>query len=347
VRRERLLRGLRSLRARVLLLYAVLALLNLASWGWALAVFRGGALPLALCVTVYGLGLRHAVDADHIAAIDNVTRKLLQQGQRPAAVGFFFAIGHSTLVMVTTAVVAVAAGALEGMRHFERTAATFGTLISASFLFAIAAVNVLIFLTTYRTYRRLRAGTRSAPQDLESLVGGGALARLLAPLLGLVTRSWHMFALGLLFGLGFDTATEVAVFGVSIGELSKGASLAAILTFPALFAAGMSLVDTTDGVMMLGAYRWALVNPLRKLHYNMAITLLSVAMAVLIGLLELVGLAAERVRWQGLPWKALAALSQYVNSLGLILIALALGAWLCSYLWVRWAGGLRGSGAAG
>jgi high-affinity nickel-transport protein len=282
---------------------------------------------------VYGLGLRHAVDPDHIAAIDNATRKLMEDRKRPVGVGFFFALGHSAVVLIVTMVVARAATMLEHFRSFRELGGTIGVSVSALFLFVIAIMNLTVFLSVYGSYRRLRAGAIHVSGSSDTLLSaGGLLSRLFRPLFALVSRSWHMLPLGFLFGLSFDTATEVAVFSISIAQAIHGLSLWAVLLFPTLFAAGMSLVDTTDGVMMLGAYEWALVKPLRKLYYNMTITLLSVVIALVVGTIETLGLLARRFSLTGSPWRVIAALNANFNDLGFLIIGLLVLAWAGSYL---------------
>ncbi|HLJ71437.1 MAG TPA: HoxN/HupN/NixA family nickel/cobalt transporter, partial [Roseiarcus sp.] len=202
----------------------------------------------------------------------------------------------------------------------------------AIFLLAIAAMNIVIFFSIYESYRRVRAGGAYIEGDLDVLLNSrGFLARLFRPLFKLVTKSWHMLPLGFLFGLGFDTATEVAVFGVSAAQAAKGAPLATILVFPVLFAAGMSLVDTADGVMMLGAYRWAFVKPMRKLYYNMTITLVSVVAALLIGGVEALGLIGDKLELKGAFWDAVSGLNDNFNGLGFAIIGVFFLAWLVSY----------------
>ena len=322
-----------ELRTRLLGIYSVLAILNVGAWVCALAVFHGTPVSLALMLMIYGLGLRHAVDADHIAAIDNVTRKFMEDHQRPVAVGFFFALGHSAVVVVVTLVVARAARMLGRFQSFRDLGGTISVCVSTLFLLAIAIMNLLVFLSVYKSYRRVRAGGTHVEQDLSAMLNsGGLLSRLFRPLFGLVTQSWHMLPLGFLFGLGFDTATEVAVFSISIAQVAEGVSLWAVLIFPVLFAAGMSLVDTTDGVMMLGAYEWAFVKPLRKLYYNMTITLLSVVIALLVGAIEALGLLGHRLRLNGPLWRVIATLNGNFTDLGLFIIALILAAWALSYL---------------
>jgi nickel/cobalt transporter (NiCoT) family protein len=322
-----------DVRARLVAIYSVLAALNLGAWLWAIVAFRNRPALLGVALVVYGLGLRHAVDADHIAAIDNVTRKLMQMKQRPVSVGFFFAIGHSTTVILVAAVVAVLATVLGSFGSFQSISGIVGTAVSALFLLAIAMMNIVIFASIYKSYRRVRAGGRYVEEDLDILLNNrGFLARLFRPLFRLVTKSWHMFPLGVLFGLGFDTATEVAVFGVSAAQAAKGVPLAAILVFPVLFAAGMSLIDTTDGAMMLGAYEWAFVKPMRKLYYNMTITLVSVLVAVVIGGIEALGLAGDQLALKGGLWDAIGALNDNFNNLGFVIIGVFMTAWLVSFI---------------
>jgi len=325
-----------GLRARLIGIYGVLAVLNVGAWLWALAVFHGTPVSLALMLMIYGLGLRHAVDADHIAAIDNVTRKFMEDHRRPVAVGFFFALGHSAVVLIVTMVVARTARMLGRFQSFRDLGGTISVCVSTLFLLVIAIMNILVFLSVYKSYRRVRSGGAHVEENLSAMLnGGGVLSRLFRPLFGLVTRSWHMLPLGFLFGLGFDTATEVAVFSISISQVAQGISLWGVLVFPALFAAGMSLVDTTDGVMMLGAYEWAFANPLRKLYYNMTITLLSVAIALLVGAIEALGLLGHRFRLNGPLWRLIATLNGNFTDLGLFIIGLILIAWALSYLLYR------------
>ncbi len=274
-----------GVRPRVIAFGVLLVAANVGTWAWALLAFRGYPLLLGTALLAYGLGLRHALDADHIAAIDNVTRKLMQQGQRPVGVGFFFSLGHSTVVVVASIAIAGTAAALHGrLATFRSAGGTIGTLVSASFLLAIAVMNCFILAATFRAFRRVRAGGAYVEEDLDALLSGGKfLARIFRPLFRMIRRSWHMYPLGFLFGLGFDTATEIGLLGISAAQASTGMPIWSILVFPALFTAGMSLVDTTDSVLMLGAYGWAFTKPIRKLYYNLTITAVSVVVALLVG----------------------------------------------------------------
>jgi high-affinity nickel-transport protein len=322
-----------DLRARLLTIYAVVATLNFGAWAWALVAFHNRPALLGLALLIYGLGLRHAVDADHIAAIDNVTRKLIQMKQRPVSVGFFFALGHSAIVVVVVGLVTGATTMLGHLQSFHEIGGTISTTISALFLLAIAAMNIVIFVSIYRSYRRVRAGGVYVEEDIDILLNGrGLVSRLFRPLFRLVGKSWHMFLLGFLFGLGFDTATEIAMFGLSASQAAQGMSIEAIIVFPVLFAAGMSLIDTTDGVMMLGAYEWAFVKPIRKLYYNMTITLVSALVAVLIGGIEALGLIAGKFGLEGGLWTVIGTLNENFNNLGFVIIGVFIAAWALSYV---------------
>ncbi|HET7566237.1 MAG TPA: HoxN/HupN/NixA family nickel/cobalt transporter, partial [Gemmatimonadaceae bacterium] len=294
-----------NLRGRVAAVYVVLVAGNIAAWVVAVVAFRRYPVLLGAALLAYGFGLRHAIDADHIAAIDNVTRKLMQDGQRPVTVGLYFSLGHSTVVVLASVAIAITAMALKGrFAALHAVGGVIGTLTSALFLLLIAVMNLFIFAAVSRTFRRVRAGGAYIEEELDTLLaGGGLLARIFRPLFGMVRRSWHMYPLGFLFGLGFDTATEIGLLGISAAEASKGMSVWSILVFPALFTVGMSLVDTTDGILMLGAYGWAFTKPIRKLYYNMTITFVSVVVALLVGGIEALGLLGNRFALTGGFWR--------------------------------------------
>ena len=329
-----------SLRRPIMGIYALVLLGNLAVWAWAAMVFRAQPVLLGTALLAYGFGLRHAVDADHIAAIDNVTRKLMQAGRRPVSVGFFFALGHSTVVILATAAVAATATALAGrFDAFKAIGGIIGTSVSALFLFAIAAANIVILRAVWRTFQHVRRGGRYVEEDFDLLLNSrGLLARLFRPLFRLITRSWHMFPLGFLFGLGFDTATEVALLGISATQAAQGVSVWSIMVFPALFAAGMSLIDTTDGILMLGAYDWAFIKPVRKLYYNLTITLVSVIVAVLIGGVEALGLLGDQFGLKGAFWDGVGAANDHFAALGVVIIGLFIAAWIGSAIIYRYTG---------
>jgi high-affinity nickel-transport protein len=322
----------RGTRRALVVLYSVLISANIGAWLWAAAAFRHYPVLFGAALLAYGLGLRHAIDADHIAAIDNVTRRLMQSGQRPVATGFFFSMGHSTVVVLASAAIAATAVALDTRLASLRSAgALIGTLVSAGFLLAIAVMNLFVLAGVYRTFHRVRAGGRYVEEDLDTLLaGGGVIARVFRPLFGVVRKSWHMYPLGLLFGMGFDTATEIALLGLSAAEAAHGMSIWSIMVFPALFTAGMSLVDTTDGVLMIGAYGWAFAKPVRKLYYNLTITFVSVLVALLVGAIETLGLVAGRLRPIGGFWLLVQELNANFGTLGAAIISLFVATWLVS-----------------
>lgn len=323
---------------RIAMLYAILTAINLGAWAWAALLFRAQPMLLGTALLAYGFGLRHAVDADHIAAIDNVTRKLMQEGKRPVGVGFFFAAGHSTVVVLLATAVAATAAALTGrFTALREIGGVIGAGVSSLFLFAVAAMNCLVLRQVWRSYRRVRNGGSYRDGDLETLSQQrGLLARLFRPLFRLIGASWQMMPIGFLFGLGFDTATEVALLGISATAAAKAVSIWAILVFPALFGAGMALVDTTDGVLMLGAYDWAFVKPIRKLYYNLVITLVSVVVAVVIGGIEALGLLAAQFDLGGRFWGGIGVLNDNFNALGFAIIGIFIAAWVGSVLFYRY-----------
>jgi high-affinity nickel-transport protein len=327
-----------GLRGPLIGIYAVLIVGNLAAWIWAVLIFRNQPLLMGTALLAYGFGLRHAVDADHIAAIDNVTRKLMQDGKRPVSIGFWFALGHSTVIILAAAAVAGMTSALQSrFAEFKDLGGIISASVSALFLFAIAAMNLVILRGIWRTFRHVRRGGGYVDEDFDLLLNSrGMLARWFRPLFRMISSGWQMFPLGFLFGLGFDTATEVALLGVSATQASAGVSLASVLVFPALFAAGMSLIDTTDGVLMLGAYNWAFVKPVRKLYYNLTITLVSVIVAIVVGGIETLGLIGGHLRSRGWFWDQLASLNGNFSVMGFCIVGIFAVAWLGSAIIYRY-----------
>ncbi len=237
-----------NVRAKIIVIYALLIAANVAAWIWALVAFNHYPVLLGTAFLAYSFGLRHAVDADHIAAIDNVTRKLMQEGKRPVGIGLFFSLGHSTIVVLASVAVAATATAFKNrMEAFHSIGGIIGTLVSAAFLLLIAAVNVYILVNVYRTFQHVKNGGEYVDEDFNMLMAkSGVLARLLRPMFRMIEKSWHMYPLGFLFGLGFDTATEVGLLGISAASAANGMPIWSILVFPALFTAGMTLIDTTE-----------------------------------------------------------------------------------------------------
>jgi nickel/cobalt transporter (NiCoT) family protein len=262
-----------------------------------------------------------------------VTRKLMQDGKRPVTVGFFFALGHSAVVLIVAAAVAATAAALESrVEAWKDIGGVISTSVSALFLFLIAAMNIVILRGVWRSFNKVRRGEPYNNDDLDLLLNSrGLLARLFRPLFRFVSGPLWMLPLGFLFGLGFDTATEVSLLGISASQAAQGVSMGVVLVFPVLFAAGMSLVDTTDGVLMLGAYDWAFVRPIRKLYYNLTITLVSVLVAVLIGGIETLGLLADQFSLKGGFWDLIGTLNDNFNNLGFVIIGVFILAWVVSF----------------
>ncbi len=323
-----------SLKNRIFVMFGALVAANVIVWLWAFAVLPGRPLLLGAALLAYSFGLRHAVDADHIAAIDNVTRKLMQQGQRPIAVGLYFSLGHSLVVGILSLAVAFAATKVQSnFASLKAFGAVVGTGVSALFLLAIALFNIIVLISIYRTFQAVKRGEQLVESDFDALLNSrGFLARIFRPLFGMASKSWHMLLIGFLFGLGFDTATEVALFGVSAVQATHGASALTILLFPALFAAGMTLVDTADGVLMLGAYGWAFMKPIRKLYYNLSITAVSVIVALLVGGLEALNLIGDQLGLtdSGGVWGAIGSLNDNFGVLGYIIIGIFVLSWIGS-----------------
>ncbi len=327
-----------STKSKVIAIYAMLVVFNLGAWFWAVAAFHRYPVLLGTAFLAYSFGLRHAVDADHIAAIDNVTRKLMQQGKRPVAVGLMFSLGHSTVVIVGSIAIAATALALQHRIDAVREiGGVVGTLVSSLFLFGIAVVNLIVLRSVYRTFTRVRRGGAYVEEDFDLLLGNrGFLNRLFRPMFSMIGRSWHMYPLGILFGLGFDTATEIGLLGLSAAEASKGLSLWSVLVFPVLFAAGMSLIDTTDSILMLGAYGWAYVKPIRKLYYNITITSVSVVVAFAVGGIEALGLLAGHFHPKGVFWNLINTLNGNFGLLGYGIVGLFALSWVVSIAIYKW-----------
>jgi high-affinity nickel-transport protein len=328
-----------NFRRKVIGLYLCLIALNIAAWTWAVFAFAGNVVLLGAAVLAYTFGLRHAFDADHIAAIDTTTRKLMQRDVRPTTVGFHFAVGHSLALFVFVAAIAAWGtwGGLDGSFNLINSSAGLAsTLVSASFLVVMAALNLTIARSTYVTFRRVRRGGAYVEEDFDVLLNKrGFYSRIFRPVFRLVHKSWHMMFIGFLFGLGFDTATEVSLLGIAGAEAAKGLSVWVILAFPALFAAGMSLMDTTDSVLMVRAYGWAFRNPIRKLYYNLTITIVSAVVALAVAGIEALALTSEQFSLRGRVWDEVNALSDHWGFLGVLVGSLFVGCWLVSMLVYR------------
>ncbi len=300
-----------------------------------------GAFTVGLGLTAYTLGLRHAFDADHISAIDNTTRKLMGERGRPLSVGFWFSLGHSTIVFVLALLFSLGIRALNGpVRHSDSTlhAVTnvLGTGISGGFLYVIAALNLTILFGILRVFRDMHRGQYDEAELDHQLNTRGLMNRFCGRFTKTIRQPWQMYPIGLLFGLGFDTATEVALLFLAAGAAGAGLPFYAILCLPILFAAGMSLLDTIDGSFMNFAYGWAFSKPVRKVYYNLTITALSVAVALIIGTVELLGLAANKLNLRGGFWNSVSLLN--MNTLGYVIVAMFVATWAIALLVWRLAG---------
>src|SRR5690348_11026739 len=279
----------------------------------------------------YTLGMRHAFDADHIAAIDNTTRKLVSEGKRPLSTGFWFSLGHSSVVFVLALLLNFGIRSLDeqvrnSSSQLQYTTNIIGTMVSGVFLFLIAAINIVILAGIVRMFRDMRAGRYNDEQLEEQLNKRGLMNRFLGPLARRIDSPWKMYPIGFLFGLGFDTATEVALLVLAGTAVIGGLPFYAILSLPILFAAGMSLFDTADGCFMNFAYDWAFAKPVRKVYYNMTITGLSVFVAVFIGAIEILGLIAQNAHLDGSFWDFLAGFN--INTAGFVIVGVFVVTWI-------------------
>jgi nickel/cobalt transporter (NiCoT) family protein len=289
-----------------------------------------GAFTIGIGVTAYTLGLRHAFDADHISAIDNTTRKLMADGKRPLSVGFWFSLGHSTIVFALALLISIGVRTVDGPvrngdSNLHHVADGIGTLVSGCFLYAIAAINIVILLGIVRVFREMRTGRYDERQLEAELDRRGLMNRVLGRLTKTVTTPGQMYPIGVLFGLGFDTASEVALLVLAGGAAGAGLPWYAILCLPILFAAGMSLMDSIDGSFMNFAYGWAFSQPVRKVFYNITITGLSVAVAAVVGTIELGGLIASRLGLSGSFWSWFESID--INMLGFLIVGLFVVTW--------------------
>jgi high-affinity nickel-transport protein len=314
------------------LIYAGIIVITILAFTASLIIGRIS-VPLAgLGIVAYVFGLRHGVDADHIAAIDNTTRKLIQQGKRPFTVGTWFSLGHSTvvvglivgLVMATRAVAA-------SIPALQSDGAMIGTLASGMFLFLIGLLNTIIVLGVYRIFKQLRQGDLNQKELEDYLDKRGFMNRFFRPLFRIVSASWQIFPIGVLFGLGFDTASEVALIAISVGVgVSTSIPISYILVLPLMFTCGMVFVDTTDGVTMRMAYGWAFINPVRKIFYNLTVTIISVLIAFVIGGVEVLQVLSTELNLNGGFWDSLNGLN--FETIGYAIVALIAAAWIASVI---------------
>jgi nickel/cobalt transporter (NiCoT) family protein len=314
--------------------YGAVVLLHVVGWGALLPYGIGHPAFLGLGGLAYTFGLRHAFDADHIAAIDNTTRKLLQEGRRPVGIGFFFSLGHSTVVLLIAVALGLAIkwlveGVVGGSGQVALVGGLIGTSVSGVFLVVIGVLNLLILLDIVRLYGRMRRGEYDHDSLRQDLVAGGLMARVFGRLFRVVSASWHLYPIGFLFGLGFDTASEVALLAISAGAAAQGLPFLAIVSLPVIFAAGMSLMDTTDGAFMAKTYSWAFSNPIRKVFYNLTVTALSVFVALFVGVVELSQLMIAKLGLHGPVFDAIGGLD--FGSLGFVIVGAFVVTWAVAF----------------
>ena len=326
---------------------SAIAALHLAGWGLFL-YYSGHYRPLVgLGLTAYLFGLRHAFDADHIAAIDNTTRKLLQQGQRPLGVGFFFSLGHSTIVFSLAAGLALAARTVNTeIPAFHSYGLYISAGVSGTFLWIIGILNLIVLVDILRIFREMRGGHYDRERLENRLMERGMMSRFFGRFFRLIDHSWQMYPLGVLFGLGFDTATEVALIALAAGVATHAVPLLAILSLPILFAAGMCMMDTLDGAFMSHAYAWAFANPIRKVYYNITVTSLSVVVALAIGTVELLQVMSTKFALSGGFWDWLnnldfETLGYGIVGLFLLMWAMSVAVWKLRRIEERWTADLR------
>jgi nickel/cobalt transporter (NiCoT) family protein len=322
---------------------AFVLLLHVVGWGLLLFVIvpahyqvgAAGVYGIGLGVTAYTLGMRHAFDADHIAAIDNTTRKLMAEKRKPLSVGFWFSLGHSSVVFALCLLLGFGVRSLAGQMTsdssaLQRMTSVIGVSVSGVFLYLIGIINLVLLVGIVRVFRQMRRGTFDEAQLEEHLNKRGLLNRILGWATRTVTKSWQMYPIGLLFGLGFDTATEISLLVLAGGAAAFALPWYAVLTLPVLFAAGMSLLDTVDGAFMNFAYGWAFAKPVRKVYYNLTITGLSVAVALIIGTIELVSIVTDKLGIHTGPLAAIGGLD--LNYVGFVIVALFVLTWLAALL---------------
>jgi high-affinity nickel-transport protein len=321
----------RGERARLGGFFGAVGVLHLAGWGLLLAYAAQHPGFLALGGLAYTFGLRHAFDADHISAIDNTTRKLLQQGDKPVGVGFFFSLGHSTVVFAIAvalglAVKSLVQGVVGGNGELRNIGGAVGTLVSGGFLVLIGLMNLVILLDIVRVYRKMHRGEYTREGLETELVAGGLMTRIFGRMFRVVRHSWQMYPIGFLFGLGFDTASEVALLAISAGAAAQGLPFTAVISLPLIFAAGMSLMDTTDGAFMSKAYSWAFASPIRKVFYNLTVTALSVFVALFVGVVELSQILIHIAGLHGAVWDAIANFD-LIGKAGYVIVGAFVLAW--------------------
>ena len=321
----------RQTRKQIVAILVTLGFFNIGVWIGGIYFSHVHPLLLGLITIAYGLGLRHAVDADHIAAIDNTIRKLISDGKKPVAVGLFFSLGHSTIVIILSIFVVLSSVFIKNMLpSLQATGTIIGTSVSSFFLLLIGFINLIAFFDILRVFKSVTKNKQPQKKiSIEHIPQAGFLSRFFYPILKTVNASWQMYFVGFLFGLGFDTASEVGILSISAASSTTGMSFMEILLIPLAFTVGMMLIDTLDGILMLGAYGWAYIQPVRKLYYNLNITLVSVIIALFIGGVEVIQLMSVEFKIHSGFFKLINAVD--LNKLGYITIIIFVSSWLVSY----------------
>ena len=324
-----------SERKRLAAFFGSVGVLHLAGWG--LLLVYGARHPglIALGGLAYTFGLRHAFDADHISAIDNTTRKLLQSGRKPVGVGFFFSLGHSTVVFLIAVALGLAVkwivqGVVSDGGQLRSVGGVVGTSVSGMFLLLIGVLNLVVLIDIIRVYRKMRRGEYDRDGLEHELISGGLMTRFFGPIFRVINHSWQMYPVGFLFGLGFDTASEVALLAVSAGAAAQGLPFAAVVSLPLIFAAGMSLMDTADGAFMSTAYSWAFASPIRKVYYNLTVTSLSVFVALFVGSVEMSQILIQVLHLDGAVFAAIAGFDLIGNA-GYFIVAAFVLTWAAAF----------------
>lgn len=280
-----------EVKIRLSIILLIIFSLNIFVWILTALFLKQYPILFGLVALAYGFGLRHAMDPDHIAAIDNTTRKLIHDSKKPLATGLFFSLGHSTIVIILSLFIIFSTSFVQrNLPAFQKTGSLIGTIVSGTFLLLIGAINFVILIDLYKQWRKNKEHEAKKSVSEKHIKTSGLLIKIIKPLLKTVTASWHMYFIGLLFGLGFDTATEVGLLSISATTSSKNIPILIILLLPFAFTAGMTLIDTLDGIVMFGAYKFAHGNPTGKLYYNIILVLLSITVAFIVGGAEIVQL---------------------------------------------------------
>ena len=326
-------------RQRLAGFFGAVGLLHVAGWGLLLLFGAGHPGFIALGGLAYTFGLRHAFDADHISAIDNTTRKLLQTGKKPVGVGFFFSLGHSTVVFLVAVALGLAVrwivqGVVSDSGQLRSIGGAVGTLVSGSFLILIGILNLVVLVDIVRVYRKMRRGEYARSELEHELMSGGLMTRFFGRIFRLIDHSWQMYPVGFLFGLGFDTASEVALLAISAGAAAQGLPIGAVVALPLIFAAGMSLMDTADGAFMSKAYSWAFASPIRKVFYNLTMTSLSVSVALFVGVVELSQILIQLLGLRGPVFHGIAGFD-FIGKAGYLIVAAFVFTWAAALLIYR------------